>query len=435
MKKLFYAAIPFSVFLVSCSPVIYTNNPRPAYRQPVQDDAGQQETDQVFYDQLSPYGQWIDYPDYGYVWQPNVDADFRPYVTNGSWVYSDYGWTWASDYSWGWAPFHYGNWFYDDSYGWLWVPGNEWAPAWVNWGQSGDYYGWAPVPPRGNGNSAWRPGNGDWNYVHASNMTEVNVNRYVVRNNITVINNTTIINNTTNQQYHYNRGPQVNDVENIGHTKIQQVKINGSVRPGQSLANNQFNIYRPVIKQNAPQGNIKPAPQNVINYKKGNNQNQARQNQRPANNQSSNQQQNQKPGNKQNPSQRQNQMPGNNQNPNQHQMPGNNQNPNQQQNQKPENSPNYSQQQNQRPGSGGDSSRRQGGQKTEMGQNPNMQYISRPVITPSNNNQPKPQNPNQAKGQGGNQHQNPPQKTNNKKAGTSKPNAKKIMTPPPVKQN
>src|ERR1035437_7764539 len=78
---------------------------------------------QVFYDELSPYGQWIDYPDYGYVWLPNVDSDFRPYDTNGYWVYSDYGWTWVSNYSWGWAPFHYGNWFYDGSYGWLWEPG------------------------------------------------------------------------------------------------------------------------------------------------------------------------------------------------------------------------------------------------------------------------------------------------------------------------
>src|SRR3569833_588337 len=70
------------------------------------------QTDQVFYDELSPYGSWIDYPDYGYVWAPAVDNDFRPYATNGSWVYSDYGWTWASGYDWGWATFHYGRWFY-----------------------------------------------------------------------------------------------------------------------------------------------------------------------------------------------------------------------------------------------------------------------------------------------------------------------------------
>jgi hypothetical protein len=35
---------------------------------------------QTFYDELSPYGQWIDDPNYGYVWVPDVDAGFRPYL-------------------------------------------------------------------------------------------------------------------------------------------------------------------------------------------------------------------------------------------------------------------------------------------------------------------------------------------------------------------
>src|SRR5215212_7218730 len=33
---------------------------------------------QTFYDELSPYGQWIESPEYGYVWTPDMD-DFRPY--------------------------------------------------------------------------------------------------------------------------------------------------------------------------------------------------------------------------------------------------------------------------------------------------------------------------------------------------------------------
>src|SRR5689334_15960677 len=53
---------------------------------------------QTFYDDLSPYGEWIDNPDYGYVWVPEVD-DFRPYNTGGHWVWTDdYEWMWASDY-------------------------------------------------------------------------------------------------------------------------------------------------------------------------------------------------------------------------------------------------------------------------------------------------------------------------------------------------
>src|SRR5580658_10431559 len=38
---------------------------------------------QVFYDQLSPYGQWVNYPNYGYVWIPSAGIDFSPYSTEG----------------------------------------------------------------------------------------------------------------------------------------------------------------------------------------------------------------------------------------------------------------------------------------------------------------------------------------------------------------
>ena len=88
---------------------------------------------QTFYDELSPHGRWIDYPDYGYVWTPNMGPDFYPYSTGGHWVWTDdYEWMWVSDYSWGWAPFHYGRWFHDPFYGWMWVPGYDWSPAWVS---------------------------------------------------------------------------------------------------------------------------------------------------------------------------------------------------------------------------------------------------------------------------------------------------------------
>ena len=48
---------------------------------------------QTFYDELSPHGQWIDYPGYGYVWAPDMGPDFQPYQTGGHWVWSDeYDW-------------------------------------------------------------------------------------------------------------------------------------------------------------------------------------------------------------------------------------------------------------------------------------------------------------------------------------------------------
>src|SRR5690606_29836750 len=78
---------------------------------------------QTFYNELSPYGNWISDPDYGYVWAPNVGNDFRPYYTNGRWAMTDYGNMWVSNYNWGWAPFHYGRWTHNPFYGWIWIPG------------------------------------------------------------------------------------------------------------------------------------------------------------------------------------------------------------------------------------------------------------------------------------------------------------------------
>src|SRR5574338_385862 len=44
---------------------------------------------QTFYDDLSTYGQWINYPEYGYVWQPDDRyGDFRPYSSGGHWAWS-----------------------------------------------------------------------------------------------------------------------------------------------------------------------------------------------------------------------------------------------------------------------------------------------------------------------------------------------------------
>ncbi len=89
---------------------------------------------QVFYDELSPYGDWVKDARYGYIWLPAVREDFHPYGTEGHWVMTEYGNAWVSYYDWGWAPFHYGRWYFDDYFqSWAWIPGYEWGPAWVNW--------------------------------------------------------------------------------------------------------------------------------------------------------------------------------------------------------------------------------------------------------------------------------------------------------------
>lgn len=100
-----------------------------------------------FFDYLSPYGSWVEFSPYGYVWCPSdLGYGWHPY-SHGHWVWTDYGWTWMSDYDWGWVPFHYGRWDWDDGLGWFWVPDTVWGPAWVSWCWSDDYIGWAPLPP------------------------------------------------------------------------------------------------------------------------------------------------------------------------------------------------------------------------------------------------------------------------------------------------
>ncbi len=100
-----------------------------------------------FYDDLAPYGHWIERPQYGWVWTPaHVASSWRPYQ-HGHWVWTVDGWAWISDEPFGWATYHYGRWYDDPDYGWGWVPGDKWAPAWVSWQEADDYVGWAPLPP------------------------------------------------------------------------------------------------------------------------------------------------------------------------------------------------------------------------------------------------------------------------------------------------
>ncbi|MGA1235589.1 MAG: DUF6600 domain-containing protein [Limisphaerales bacterium] len=109
-----------------------------------------QVTNNYFYNTLSPYGTWVDVPDYGWCWQPTIavtQADWRPYCHGGRWVWTDCGWYWQSYYSWGWAPFHYGRWHLSSGRGWVWLPDTHWGPAWVTWRSYDGYCGWAPLPP------------------------------------------------------------------------------------------------------------------------------------------------------------------------------------------------------------------------------------------------------------------------------------------------
>ncbi len=216
---------------------------------------------QTFYDDLSPYGTWIDYPAYGHVWHPAIAGDFRPYLTNGYWDYSDEGWMWMSNYNWGWAPFHYGRWVYDDMYGWLWIPGYEWSPAWVTWGMYDDYYAWAPLMPDVNVGIAfgsWRPAAMYWNVCQRGHIYDRNIIGVVEKRNVVVnnINRISIINNFNTTKIHnqyYAKGPDVNEVQRYTNHRIMPATIHEMNK--QSVAEhkgNEINVYRPPISHPQP---------------------------------------------------------------------------------------------------------------------------------------------------------------------------------------
>lgn len=130
---------------------------------------------------LDGHGDWIDTPDYGWVWSPrSAPAGWGPY-RSGYWRWNSYyGWTWISYEPWGWIPYHYGRWAYYRNR-WCWTPyvnvafGYDWGwrphlVTFYGWGggYSGgyrdgyrdgyrqgrwDYIGWSPLGPRdGHGN-------------------------------------------------------------------------------------------------------------------------------------------------------------------------------------------------------------------------------------------------------------------------------------------
>lgn len=211
---------------------------------------------QVFYDELQPYGTWMDYGTHGYVWVPRVEPGFMPYATNGHWVYTEYGNTWVSNYSWGWAPFHYGRWLYDDFYGWIWVPDTEWGPAWVAWRSGGGYYGWAPLMPgisiHLTFNHYDRIPHRYWNFVPYQYVTYRHVHRHCVPHTrvVNVYKHTTIINNhyADNGNPRYFSGPSRSEIEKRGGGRVTVHSVNDVDRPGRTeVSRSTVNVYRPQV--------------------------------------------------------------------------------------------------------------------------------------------------------------------------------------------
>ena len=104
----------------------------------------------VFYDQLAPYGMWVDEPTIGREFIPQED-NFVPY-TNGHWENTTVGFVWVASEPFAMQTSHYGRWAYVGNY-WGWVPGPVaerpvYAPALVAWVGGGGFGGGAPATTR-----------------------------------------------------------------------------------------------------------------------------------------------------------------------------------------------------------------------------------------------------------------------------------------------
>jgi hypothetical protein len=256
----------------------------------------------TFYDSLAAYGTWVDVAGYGPCWQPAVvivNPGWQPYCNGGRWVYTDCGWYWLSGYSWGWAPFHYGRWFRHNHYGWCWMPGNTWGPSWVCWRYTGNYCGWAPLPPaavyqpavgftfhgqRVSGSFAFGLGVNSYTFVPVSQFPDRHLNRYALPHqqaaqiyNQTVP-STTIVGNGTRI---VNQGIPVSHVAAASHTQIRTIGIREmnaagvrAVRGEQLEANSRtLSVFRPQFSQSSgarpvsagyPRSDMRPAGGNPM---------------------------------------------------------------------------------------------------------------------------------------------------------------------------
>lgn len=226
---------------------------------------------QLFYDNLSVYGNWIDDPQYGYVWSPRLGHSFAPYRTNGYWSYTDVGWTWVSYYPWGWAPFHYGRWFYDSYYGWLWVPDTQWGPAWVTWRYYDGYYGWAAIGPGISIDIAFGGGYSvpysQWVFVREKDFCRRTVSNYYVKtsDNVKYVRKSRVMNKIHNgNNGRYNAGPDRSHVQKRAGTSIAEMRLKDRGKPGQSVTKNELQLYKPRVERD---DNKRMAPEKFVNRK------------------------------------------------------------------------------------------------------------------------------------------------------------------------
>ena len=231
---------------------------------------GQPVSVDFFYQQLAPYGRWVQVANYGWAWHPSrISAGWRPY-RYGRWVYTEYGWTWVSQEPFGWATYHYGRWALDPQYGWVWVPGTDWGPAWVAWQEGAGYIGWAPLPPSvrfqvgigldlGGLNLAVSLGPSWFSFVPERSFLAPSIATYVLppQQNVVIIRNTR---NITNYRWANNRvvnqSVPVQRIQQVTGQRVRQYRVAEAPRPsaGQRprITGDQVTIFRPRVSTSRP---------------------------------------------------------------------------------------------------------------------------------------------------------------------------------------
>jgi hypothetical protein len=264
MKKLLGFLVLVTLFGAGCLLYVpYDQSNRPPQENSYEGDrgAGGGLDTAYFYEQMQPYGRWISYPAYGYVWVPgDVGYTWRPY-SRGSWAWTDYGWTWVSLERWGWIAYHYGRWGWDRRLGWFWVPDVVWGPAWVAWRWSDAHIGWAPLPPggdfipgRGFGRHQWDiPGN-YWNFVRGRDFMDRSLDRWIlpVERNITIVNMTVLnVNINVRDDRVFDDGVDVEHVRRLTNRVVDKYSLKAAPRPGEErLEGRDVVLYKPDIVRN-----------------------------------------------------------------------------------------------------------------------------------------------------------------------------------------
>ena len=214
-----------------------------------------------FYEQMQPYGRWVSYSPYGYVWIPgDVGYKWRPY-SRGNWAWTDYGWTWVSLERWGWIAYHYGRWGWDRRLGWFWVPDVVWGPAWVAWRWGDAHIGWAPLPPgadfvpgRGFGRRQWDIPGHHWNFVRGRDFMDRSLDRWIlpVERNVTIVNLTVFgVNVNVRDNRVFNDGVDVEHVRRLTNRVVDKYSLKAAPREGEDRKDGRdLVIFKPEIKRN-----------------------------------------------------------------------------------------------------------------------------------------------------------------------------------------